>query len=294
VDEIILEILPPPQKWNSEQRDSYCCSVTQVIKNQNIRYVGVPEVVNESRETERTVAYQHKIDNIEFIEQLKEYAPDLIPIPYKICVRATKSNFQEWIKQIYEKGYRHIVLVGGENHKIEYPGYTVLEAARHIKEQFPLMKMGGIAIFTRHGEAKRILEKSQAGIDFFFSQIVIEPFNMKQILHNLSKLCKEHKRGLPKIYVSLSLASQPKDIEFMKWLGVEFPTAVLDYFTCEEERQTLEERSIETVEMILDEIFHFMKNEGFDIGFNIEHIMYNNLYLSQKLHENIKQRIASA
>lgn len=293
MDDIILEFLPPPKNWSHQQTAQYCQNIIQVINNQNIKYIGIPEVFDESRESKRTVAYQAKMDTVEFVELLQSQAPNVIPILYKVCVRMPKTEFHSWVKHIHEKGINHLVLVGGENHSIPYEGYTVEDAAKYLKTTYPDIQIGAITIFTRHSEVKRILEKFHTGIDFFFSQIVIEPFNLKQILHNLSKQCKEQTVKHPKIYVSLALASQAKDIEFMKWLGVEFPTAVLDYFMSENE-ESLEARSEETVEMILDEIFHFMKKEHLDIGFNIEHVMYNNLHLSQKLCENIKQRLASS
>ena len=43
---------------------------------------------------------------------------------------------------------------------------------------------------------------------------------------------------------------------------------------------------------MLDEIFHFIDKEKIDLGFNIEHVMYTNLHLSEKLFKNIKQRAA--
>lgn len=290
MESIIFEILPPPEKWTDEKIQKWCVDVCAFLRRENLLTINLPEVVEEERGGERRVDYTLKLDNLQFAGLLKQHLHDLIAIPNKICVRMAKAQFEKWVAHAYERGIRHLVLVGGER-EIVYPGYTVIEATRFVKQLYPDMKVGGIAIFTRKNEARRLMDKMQAGMEFFISQIIFESANMKQIVHNLARLCQEEKVGMPRLYLSLALAAKARDVEFMKWLGVEFPTAV-HAFLVENREEGTEESSLEVVNTMLDDIFHFMEKERVDLGFNIEHVMYTNLHLSEKLFRNIKKRLA--
>ncbi len=291
MESIIFEILPPPATWIEEKVDKWSLDVCDMLRREGLLSITIPEVVEETREGDRSVAFIPKIDNMHFAGLLKKHVSGLVVIPNKICVRLTKHQFAEWVEHVYKKGIRHLVIVGGEHSQISHPGYSVLEATRFVKLHYPEMKVGGITIFTRKREAQRIMEKMKAGMDFFFSQVIYEAANMKQIMLTLSKLCKVEGLPMPRIYISLALASKIRDIEFMKLLGIIFPTAVFSYLT-EEQEETVEHRSLQAVDMLLDEIFYFMKKEKFEFGFNIEHVMYTNLHLSEKLFKDIKNRIA--
>ena len=131
-----------------------------------------------------------------------------------------------------------------------------------------------------------------SGIDFFISQIIFETANLKQVALNLSKYCKEEGIKFPRIYISLSPASRCKDIEFMKWLGVEFPSAVMLHLT-EGNDENVEARTFEVLERVLEELFHFMVMEQIELGFNIEHVTYTNLELAEKLVLDVKRRLNS-
>lgn len=290
MEQIIFEILPPPATWEDERVDKWSSDVCEMLKRENFSLVTLPEIVYETHEgSERSIAYIPKFDNLHFASILTEQISSLEIIPNKISVRLTRNQFESWVEHIYNKGIRHLVLVGGEHSAQSYPGYNVIDATRYVKGKFPDMKVGGITIFTRKGEARRIVEKMKAGMDFFFSQIILEASNMKVVMLKLNKLCKEENLPFPEVYLSLALATKIKDIEFMRWLGVEFPTAIHSYLT--ESEDNIEERSEEVVDMLLDEIFSFKERENIKIGFIIEHVMYNNLYLSEKLFNDVRKRL---
>lgn len=291
MESVVFETLSPPVKWTKEKVSAWCQDVCQMLRQEGVLTVGIPEVVHETRNGMRNMHFSHKMDNLRFAKLLKQHLEDIVPIPYKICVRITKEAFAQWVEKAYKDGIRHIVLVGGERQGCEYPGYTVLEAAHFIKNRYPQIKIGGIAIFTRRGETMRIIDKMKEGIDFFISQIIFEGTNLKLTLMNLSRQCEIEGLQMPKMYLSLALASKIKDVEFMQWLGVEFPTAAITYLT-EENVSKIEDRSLEIIEMMLDEVFHFSEKEKIDVGFNIEHVMYSNLHLTEKLFKIIKLRIA--
>ena len=237
------------------------------------------------------VPYLEKMDNIVFMNQIKRRMRNIIPIPNKISVLMEKDNFMKWIDDVYAKGVRHIVIVGGEHADIGYPGFSVTEAIRYIKSNYKEMLVGGITIFTRPQEVERIIRKLKSGMDFFVSQIIFETANMKHVLLHLEKECAEKKLTLPSVYISLSPASSAKDIEFMKWLGVEFPSAVLEYLRLGSDHH-VEEHTFEVLERLLDEIFYFIETSKLDLGFNIEHVRYTNLEQAEVLLKGIKKRMA--
>jgi 5,10-methylenetetrahydrofolate reductase len=200
-----------------------------------------------------------------------------------------KREFEKWVDGAYRKGIRYFLIVGGESSKINYPGYTVLEASEYIKNKYKDVKIGGITIFTRKDEPDRIILKMKKGMEFFVSQIIFETANMKQVLLHLWRLCKVEHLKFPFLYISIAPAQKIRDIEFMKWLGVEFPSAVISYLTQSERK--VEIRSFEIINRILDETFEFMEKERIKLGFNVEHVMYSNLELSEKIVKSIKEKI---
>lgn len=287
-ERIIFEVIPPPLDWKEEKILNFSEKIKRIMKENRIKFLNIPEVMDErTREKERNVPYKPKIDNIEFSEYLKKTF-NFEPIINKICVRISKKEFEEWVKKAYEKGIRYIVLVGGESSKIKYPGYSVIEAAKFIKKNYPDIKLGGITIFTRNREPYRILEKMKAGIELFVSQIIFETSNMKQALIHLWRLTKLENIKFPDIYISLAPAKKIRDIEFMKWLGVEFPTAINFYIT--ENERKVETRTFEVIDRMLYEIFDFAYKERLNLGFNVEHVMYSNLELSENIIKKIKEK----
>jgi 5,10-methylenetetrahydrofolate reductase len=290
MDKLLYEIIPPPRSWSREKVDEWTKDLCQMLGREQVDSVNLPEVVNETREEERVVPFLEKIDNVEYAEIIKKKYPFLNPIPNKICVRMPHQQLLEWLKDANERGVQSVVLVGGEHSTVRYPGPSVLKAAKMIKADFPSMRLGGITIFTRKGEAQRILNKMQSGIDFFVSQIIFETSNVKCVLLDLEKLCRQADRKMPRIFLSVAPASSKVDIEFMQWLGVEFPTAVWSYFMDHEENE-ITERVFEMLEMNLDEIGNFLSKTEIDIGFNVEQIMYKSRDSGERLLKLVKKKV---
>ena len=65
---------------------------------------------------------------------------------------------------------------------------------------------------------------------------------------------------------------------------------MLSYLTDKDEKK-LEARTFEVLERLVDDLINFMVKEGFDLGFNIGHVVYANLELSERLVELVTIRI---
>jgi len=291
MDPIFYEVIPPPKNWSKEKRLRWTQDICSMLQRENITTINLPEVINEQRNKERTIPFREKIDNIDYAELIRTQYPEFKTIPNKICVHLPKKAFFEWVDHAYEIGTRQLILVGGEHSTIDYPGPSVLEAAALIKERYPDIVLGGITIFTRKEEAHHIFQKMEHGIDFFVSQIIFETGNMKCVLLNLQKLCESAKIPMPQIYLSLALASKKADIQFMQWLGVEFPTAILSFFL-DAEDEKISSRVLEVMDFLLEEIKFFFSKTHFDIGFNIEQVMYGNRESGEQLLNIVKRRLA--
>ena len=285
MDRIIFEIITPPETWDRAKVEEWAGRICEILKSHALRSLNIPEVVNETRNGERRVRYIPKIDNVSFARILARACPDSVPVLNKISVRLRKPEFEKWVNGIYEQGVRRLVVVGGELPDYPYPGYSVLEATEWIKSNFKDMEAGGITIFTRPHEAERIAAKMRAGVDFFVSQIIYETANFKQVMIELEKIEKR----FPPIYVSLAPAARIRDIEFLLWLGVEIPSAILAYLAKDEEG--VEERTCEINMRVLEEIFQFIEKKSYRLGFNVEHVIYTNLGLSERLLEEILERM---
>jgi len=290
MDKLFYEVIPPPLKWSLEQIEEWTDNMLALLKKKGIRSINLPEVVSESKEQERTVPLLEKVDTLKFIDQLLQKAPSITPIPNLITVHRTESQLLDWVEAAYEKGVRHLILVGGEKSTISYPGLSVTEAAETLKPRYPALRLGGITIFTRMREHRRIMQKMESGIEFFVSQIIYETANMKCVLLNLAKLCQEAGYSLPRVYLSLAPAARHTDIEFLEWLGVEFPTALRSYFLGGDDA-CVEGRVDEMIDFVLEELKYFISRKHFDLGFNVEQVMYHNHASAERLIEHMKERL---
>ncbi|MGZ3632962.1 MAG: hypothetical protein ACXWM7_01360, partial [Parachlamydiaceae bacterium] len=102
-------------------------------------------------------------------------------IPNKIVVRLLPSEIHFVLKEIRP-------LVGGESHKIQYPGLSVLEGVLLIKQYWSEIKVEEITIVRRFHEAERIFSKMQHGMTFFYYQFIFKTGNLKQVLSELKMM----------------------------------------------------------------------------------------------------------
>src|SRR5213078_1860594 len=83
----------------------------------------------------------------------------------------------------------------------------------------PDVALGNITIPDRENEVDRLVEKTQAGCDFFTTQVLFEAEPMATVLRAYGKRCAA--LGLKPATVLLSFApvSDYQDLEFLAWLG---------------------------------------------------------------------------
>lgn len=290
---ISYELMPPPVIASKKEKITYAKCVSQVLLNSPIHIdaINIPEVHEEKNlgNGERPQTYLVKMDNREFANILREDLP--VHMEYIINHSTVYQEWEcqkHWLTETCEKYKLHnLVLVGGDSSRIQYPGPSVTDFARYIKNQREeFFMLGGITIPSRHSsepncdEANRLITKTKAEIDYFTSQIIYEPINIIKLLKKYNKLCHQQNVNPKRIFLSFAPIANTKDIQFLSWLGVCLTDKTRQYLLSSP--IGIGWRSLDVCKKILQEILYFVEKEDLKIpiGLNIEHISQHNFELS--------------
>jgi len=182
----------------------------------------------------------------------------------------------------------HFILVGGESSQIEYPGPSVLEAAKQARAAGLPISLGGISIPSRLHEAERVRKKSAAGLSFFTTQVLFDSNDIVWLIQRLNGL-------EARVFLSFAPVSHPRDLEFLRWLGADIP-ADLDQFLLRGHsaedgsaaaHESYFERSLNLAQRILMDVFDNLPPDPPPLGLNIEHINKRNLAGAIKMVERL-------
>lgn len=292
---ILYELLPPPKDLPEEDLVQSLSLFAAKIKKYPVAAVNIPEVREETRCGERNGKKIEKCEPREVGEYLQEFGiHDLIinrPVVY-----IPWNDQKNWLVETYKKYLiRNFVFVGGESHKIEYPGYSVSKAVQTVKQtlknQFPDILIGGITIPARNNEAGRVFNKTQAGIDFFSSQIIYEAETIKKLLKEYWELCRKAEI-LPKpIFLSFAPITMKRDIELLTWLGVQIPQKTCNYLSTG--WLGMGWRSQKMCDDVLQEILEYRDKKQIPVplGLNIGHVNRHNFEPSFELLDRLSKTI---
>jgi len=287
---VIYTVIPPPVGTPTPAVRSCVESLHELVDEVPIDAINIPEVRDETtRPGPRISKFVPKIEPRLFGRLIQEgFTRRLEVIVDRGIVYTHWANQRRWLCRTQRDYHiRNLVLVGGESSKINYPGPPVVEAARRISQELRGEGLdyflGGITIPTRRNEPDRLIEKSQNGIEFFTSQVIYEAENTQKLLRSYYKRCREVGVEPQRIFLSFAPVSSRRDLDFLKWLGVEVPAAV--------EREILNGwigaawRSIHVAERIWQAILEYVADEGIEVplGLNIEHVMKHNFEISRDM-----------
>ena len=143
--------------------------------------------------------------------------------------------------------------------------------------QLPV-SLGGITIPSRLNEAERIRRKCDAGIDFFTTQVLFDSNDIVGLIQRLNGV-------EARIFLSFAPVSHPRDLEVLRWLGVDLP-AHLDRFllrgnspenkVAPSPELSSFDRSLKLAQHVLMDVFDNLPPDPPAIGLNIEHINRRN------------------
>ncbi len=128
-----------------------------------------------------------------------------------------------------------------------------------------------------------MIRKSEHGSEFFTTQVLYNSENIIKMINNYQSRCNELDTFPRRILLSFAPVSSQKNIEFLKWLGVEIPDDTERYLKGRPGSMT--ERSLDVAVEVLNEILDFItvNNLKVPVGLNVEHIMSYNFQSSVEM-----------
>ncbi len=214
----------PPSRINEDKQIARADEIIRLLRGiDRLDAVNLPELVDENHEGR---PYYRSGDIVGFASRIsKEIGRDAIVNKVVVHLQS-EEDFQRWFSSTKNRGIGNIVLVGGNKRHVQYPGPPVTAAntmARELLRNDGGCMVGNITIPTREDEARRMLDKTMAGAEFFTTQLLFESDSIIKLLKEYHELCKE--KGIKPAAVLLSFApiSDDRDIEFIRWLGAEIP-----------------------------------------------------------------------
>ena len=288
---VLYEFLPPPKNLSKKDIEKSISTFMSMISKFSIDGVNIPEVREEKRNGQRGASELIKLEPRIVASYIKKHKMiDLIinrPVVY-----LPWDKQKRWLEEVlFDYKIHNIILVGGESSKIKYPGLSVTETASKIKQdpkyKFKDLILGGITIPTRKNEHLRVLQKTNAGIEFFTTQILYESYFIKRFIKKYWQLCLKENIDPKMIFLSFAPISSNRDIELLAWLGVDIPKKVLNLLTTG--WVGVGWRSLQVCQDILEDTLNFIKKEkiGVPIGINVEHVSKHNFEISFLLLERL-------
>jgi 5,10-methylenetetrahydrofolate reductase len=234
--------------------------------------INIPEIHDEDRPGERTSKFIARVEPRVLGSRIKrELGIDVVI--NRVTVHDAEP--ERWFRETYgDWDILNWVLVGGESKNISYPGPNPGEAARLVKSLALPVSLGGITIPSRVDEPERVRKKHAQGVDFFTSQVMFDSNDLVWLLQRLGGV-------EARIFISFAPVSNSRDLEFLRWLGVDIPRD-LDRFLLGASQgtaapdKTYLERSINLAQRILMDVFDNLPPDPPPIGLNIEHITRKN------------------
>ena len=282
---VAYEILPPREKDGT--LNSYAETISSLLSQTHIDAINIPEVHDEIGRGVRPVTNQKRGEPREFGMLLQDIV-GIEAIINRVVVHEPYGEQMRWIEETnttYE--IENMIIVGGESSKVDYPGPTVNEMLQAIDREYNSnggdIFCGGIAIPSRKDESKNLIRKSEHGSEFFTTQVLYNAENIIKMINNYQSRCNELDTFPRRILLSFAPVSSQKNIEFLKWLGVEIPDDTERYLKGRPGSMT--ERSLDVAVEVLNEILDFItvNNLKVPVGLNVEHIMSYNFQSSVEM-----------
>jgi len=289
---VVYEILPPRVVDGSIE--SYSERISSLLSQTHIDAINIPEVHAERGRGGRPVEESIRAEPRQFGKIIQDFV-GIEAIVNRVSVHKSYEDQEDWFRTTRDEyGIDNFVIVGGESSKIEYPGPNVIETADMIREinssEGPEIFFGGVSLPMRELESVRMLKKGAAGNEFFTTQVLYDSVDVTKMLGHYFTACEEAELNPKRVLLSFAPISTVKNIDFLKWLGVEIPRETEGYLVGDMEE--IKERSIEVSLRVFDEIINYISGNNIrvPIGLNIEHIMTYNFQHSVELLQKMSMK----
>jgi len=292
---VIYEILPP--RIVDGTIESYVERISTLLSQTHIDAINIPEVHAEETRGKRPIEEKERAEPREFGKLIQD-SVGIEAIVNRVTVHASEESQEEWFRITHDEyGIENFVLVGGESGDIDYPGPGVTKTSKMIcsmnLENETEIFCGGISLPSRKIESERMQKKAESGIEFFTTQVLYDGDDICKMLGHYFSKCNDSGVEPKRVLLSFAPISTVKNLNFLKWLGVEIPKETEEMIIQEE--SLIKGRSIDVSMRILEEVLcHITENQiRVPIGLNIEHIMTYNFEHSVELLQMMSKRYRS-
>ena len=292
---VIYEILPP--RIIDGTIESYVERISTLLSQTHIDAINIPEVHSEETRGKRPIEERQRAEPREF-GMLIQDSVGIETIVNRVTVHGSEESQKEWFRSTNDEyGIDNIVLVGGESGDIDYSGPSVTNSAMMIGsmnvENGTEIFCGGISLPARKIESKRMQRKAESGIEFFTTQVLYDGDDICKMLGHYYTACNDSGNEPKRVLLSFAPISTEKNLNFLKWLGVEIPKETEEMIIQEE--SLIKNRSIDVSMGVFEEVLsHITENQiRVPIGLNIEHIMAYNFEHSVELLQMMSKRYRS-
>ena len=282
---VAYEILPPRKEDGT--LNSYAETISSLLSQTHIDAINIPEVHDEVGRGDRPIANQKRGEPREFGMLLQDIV-GIEAIINRVVVHEPYYKQMQWFEETNTKfEIENMIIVGGESSNINYPGPSVNEILDAVTNKHNQnggnIFCGGIAIPSRKQESKNLINKSNNGSEFFTTQVLYDSENIIKMINNYQTRCNELNTFPRRILLSFAPVSSQKNVEFLKWLGVEIPTNTEHYLQARPGSMT--ERSLDVAIEVLNEILNYIEKNDLKVpvGLNVEHIMSYNFQSSVEM-----------
>jgi 5,10-methylenetetrahydrofolate reductase len=282
----LFEVVPPAAA-KPEALESSLHELQQL--RGRVDAINIPELHDEDRPGERTSKFIERVEPRILGSRIKrELGIDVVI--NRVTVHDPEPKY--WFRETCGSwDMPNWVLVGGESKEIQYPGPNPAEAARIVKSLNLPVSLGGITIPSRVNEPERIRKKHAQGVDFFTSQVMFDSNDLVGLIQRLNGV-------EARIFISFAPVSNRRDLQFLRWLGVDIPRDLDRFLTGSEQgeaaaAETCLDRSINLAQRILMDVFDNLPPDPPPIGLNIEHITRKNFTPSLAMLDRLGNLYAS-
>ena len=218
---IVLEVVPPHRRASENAVRKMVQRVREAARTiPHLDAINLPEILDENH---AGMPFYRNMDPRRFANLFKDDVR-VETIVNKVIVHLPGSaGFESWLKEsLYAYGFRNLVFVGGSSSRIKYPGPTVSEANRRLRE---LTRggveavIGNVLIPERPGEVERLIGKTLSGSRFFTTQVLFEPEPVATVLRRYGEACAYEGVDPATVLLSFAPVSDYEDVEFLVWLG---------------------------------------------------------------------------
>ncbi|MGH9396560.1 MAG: hypothetical protein ACRD18_06890 [Terriglobia bacterium] len=268
---VLFEMVPPA----AQRAGAVEAAMEEAAKVKNlVNAINLPEIHDESRNETRTVKFVQRIEPRLLGSRIQRDVGAEVIVNRCVVYDPAPSVWFRETEEVY--GLHHVVMVGGESSRIQYPGPNVVTAAEGLCAAGFNTTLGGITIPSRAHEAERVRRKAEAGLTFFTTQVLFDPNDIVWLLQRLNGL-------EARIFLSFAPVSHPRDLEFLRWLGADIPADLDRYLLSDHASSSARdstpeyfERSLDLCRRILMDVFDNLPPDPPLIGLNIEHINKRN------------------